>query len=128
MKGILKTFEVVIGLSIVMFAFVSLYTGQQELPELDTIAWRYAGLNALQSLDYSNQLRYDALNNNTALVEGRVGPYLPANINYLLQVCGSNCTGPTLNAKKSASIQYFISGDANNSTAREIILYMWSNE
>lgn len=128
MKGILKTFEVIIGLTIIMFTFVFLYTGQQPLPEFNTVTWKTSGMSALQSLDYANQLRYDAMNNNTALIEGRIAGFLPSNINYMVQVCGSNCSVPTINAKRSATANYIISGDANNSTASEIVLYMWSNE
>ena len=128
MKGILKTFEVIIGLTAIMFTFILLYTGQQPLPDFSTVSWKTSGLNALQSLDYSDQLRYDALNNNTAAIEGRLASFVPPNINYMVQVCGSNCTVPTINAVRSTTASYLISGDANNSTAKEIILYMWSNE
>lgn len=128
MKGILKTFEVIIGLTMILIAFIALFTGQQALPEFNTIAWKAAGLNALQALDYSNLLRFDAMNNSTAAIESRLTGYLPSNLNYLVQVCGNNCTSPTITAKRSTTANYIISGDANNSTASEIILYVWSNE
>lgn len=128
MKGILKTFETVIGLSIIMVAFVTLYTGQEPLPEFDTVSWKTSGQSALQALDYSNQLRYDAMANNTGAIEARVRNHIPPNVDIMVQVCGTNCSVPTINAKRSASAYYVISGDSNNSTASEITLYMWSNE
>jgi hypothetical protein len=128
-KGLLKTFETVVGLSIVLISFVALYTNQEPLPEFDTVAWRTSGQNALQALDYSNQLRFDALNNNTVAIEARLESHLPANVDFQIQVCGlANCSALTINAERSTSAHYMISGDANNSTAREITLYMWSND
>ncbi len=128
MKGILKTFEVVIALAIVMLAFISLYTGDEQIPELETVTWRTQGMNALQSLDYANQLRYDAMNNNTAVIQSRISPFLAANVNSMVLVCSDSCVVPNITAEKSTSVSYFISGEPRNSTNREIILYMWSNE
>lgn len=129
MKGILKTFEVVIALAAMMLAFIALYTGDDPIPELETVTWRSQGMNALQSLDYANQLRYDALNNNTAVIEGRLSPFLAANVNKMVIVCGTGaCAVPNITAEKSTSVHYLISGEPNNSTSREITLYMWSNE
>lgn len=128
MKGMMKTFETVVGLIMVMAAFVVLYASQEPLPEFDTVSWKTTGQKAMESLDYSNLLRYDAMNNNTAQIGARLVPYLPANMDLTVVVCGQTCPSPTINAKKSASAHYLISGDAGNSTYREIILYMWSNE
>ncbi|MBI4894664.1 MAG: hypothetical protein HY833_02935 [Candidatus Aenigmarchaeota archaeon] len=128
MKGVMKTFETVIGLIMVMMAFVALYTSQEPLPEFDTVSWKAAGQKAMESLDYSNLLRYDAMNNNTAAIEARLSSYLPANIDSMAVVCGASCPTPTINADRSASVHYLISGDVGNSTSREIILYMWSND
>jgi hypothetical protein len=124
----MKTFEVVIGLSMVMIAFILLYTNQEPLPEFDTVSWKTSGQKALESLDNGNMLRYDALKNNTGAIESRLAQYLPPNINLMVVVCGSSCPVPTISATKSASSHYFISGLPDNSTSREIILYMWSNE
>jgi hypothetical protein len=128
MKGVMKTFETVIGLVMIMIAFVALYTSQEPLPEFDTVSWKTIGQKSMESLDYSNLLRYDAMNNNTAAIEARLAPYLPANIDLMVVVCGLACPTPTIDAKRSTSAHYLISGDADNSTAKEIILYMWSNE
>jgi len=127
-KGVMKTFETVVGLTMVMIAFVGLYTSQEPLPEFDTVSWKTAGQRSMESLDYGNLLRYDAMNNNTAAIEERVRPYLPANIDLMVVVCGSSCPTPTIDAKRSTSAHYIISGDVGNSTSREVILYMWSNE
>lgn len=128
MKGILKSFEAVIGTSIIMITFVALYTSSEVVPDVETSNWKYAGLNALQSLDASNDLRYDAMRNNTAAIEDRIEKFIPPNLDYFVQVCGTNCTAPTIFGTRSTSVHYLISGDANNSTLKEIILYMWSNE
>lgn len=129
MKGILKTFEVIIALASIMLAFVALYTGDEQLPELETVTWRSQGMNALQSLDYANQLRYDAMNNNTAAIQSRVSPFLAANVNVMVLVCGAGpCAVPNITAERSTSVSYLISGEPNNSTSRDITLYMWSNE
>lgn len=129
MKGILKTFETVIGLSILMITFVTLFTSNEPLPEFDTVSWKNSGQNALQSLDASNLLRFDAMNNNTAVLETRLKSYLPPNVDVLVQTCSViNCTSPTINAKRSTSVHYIISGDSANSTASEVTLYVWSNE
>jgi len=128
MKGIMKTFEAVIGLTMVMIAFLLLYTNQEPLPEFDTVSWRASGQKALESLDNSNLLRYDALNNNTGVLESRLAPYLPPNVEIMVVVCGNSCPVPTIEATKSTSAHYLISGLPDNSTSREVILYMWSNE
>lgn len=128
MKGFLKSFEAVIGVSVILAAFASLYTSGEDIPETETSSWKYSGLNALQALDTANLLRYDAMNNNTAILEGRLSTYLPPNVDYLIQVCGTSCETPTIIATRSTSVHYLISGDANNAMSREIILYMWSNE
>lgn len=128
MKGILKSFEAVIGTSIILITFVALYTTSEVVPETQTDSWKYSGLNALQALDASNELRYDAMRNNTAAVEGRLDRFIQPNLRYFVQVCQNSCETPTITATRSASVHYLISGDANNATLREIILYMWSDE
>lgn len=128
MKGIMKTFETVIGLTMVMVAFVLLYTNQEPLPEFDTVSWKASGQKALESLDNGNLLRHDALNNNTGLIEARLAQYLPPNVDMMVVVCGGGCPVPTIDATKSTSAHYLVSGLPDNSTSREIILYMWSNE
>jgi hypothetical protein len=127
-KGILKSFESVIGVSIIMITFVALYTSSEVVPEIETSNWKYAGLNGLNALDAANELRYDALNNNTGAIENRIDAYIPPNLKYIVQVCGASCEVPNIGATKSTSVHYLISGDANNSTLREINLYMWSDE
>lgn len=127
-KGILKTFEAVLGLSLVMLTFVFLYTGQDPLPEFETVTWKISGMEGLESLDAANELRYDALNNNTAAIENKLKQKLPAAVDTLLQICELNCSVPEIDAEKSASVHYLVSGDANNNTAKELILYVWTQE
>lgn len=124
----MKTFEAVIGTSIIMIAFIALYGPGETLPDIESSNWKQIGISSLQALDSANKLRYDAMNNNTASIEGKLQNYIPANLDYLVLVCETNCSVPTINAERSTSVHYLISGDANNSTLREISLYMWSNE
>lgn len=128
MKGLLKTFEVVIGLALVMLTFVALFTGQDPLPEFDTVSWKSAGTDALRALDASNELRWDVLNNNTAPIESKLAGFLPSSVDILVQVCDATCPVPEINADKSTTAHYLISGDAGNSTSKEVILYVWSDD
>ena len=128
MNGILRTFETVIALTLVMLTFITLYTGQDPLPEFDTVSWKMTGMENLRSLDFSNNLRYDALTNDTAAIENALLQNLPPIVDVIVQVCQTNCSSPTINAEKSTSVHYLISGMPNNSTPSEIILYIYSNE
>jgi hypothetical protein len=128
MKGMVKTLEVMIAVSMVIGTYALLYGAQQDVPDLETLSWKLSGINALQALDYSNELRYSAILNDTAQIESRINPYLPPNVEFMVQVCGASCDSPTISAEKSTSVQYLISGDADDPAAREIRLYMWSDE
>lgn len=128
MKGILKTFEVLLGLSFVLVAFLAIFAPQNVIPDLETVSWKATGMESLRSLDASNDLRFDALNNDTASIESKLSKSLPANVNVTVQVCDAGCNAPSIESEKVTSVSYLISGDAGNPSNKEIVAYMWSNE
>jgi hypothetical protein len=128
MKGITKVFESIIAILIILTIFITFYRADPITTGFDVAKWRLQGLNALKSLDGSNELRGAAYANDTATIEARLDKFIPPNLDYTVQVCSLNCTKPTINARTATSVEYLISSSPNNYAPRQIVLLMWSNE
>lgn len=128
MKGILKSFESVLAAIIVLSTYIILFSGQQALPEFETINWKLLAFNSVASLDQNNQLRVDALSNNTASLKTKLADFIRAPLNFDVQVCSLNCTKPDVAASKIASVEYLISGDVNNITNKQVVVFVWFSD
>ncbi len=127
MKGLFRTFEVIISIIIIMFAFIFFYTNQNIIVEFDG-NYEKIGIESLKTLDYGNQLHYYTLKNDTESIRNLILPNFPPIVDIFIQICDINCNVPTLNAKETKSIHYFISGSPNNINNREIILFVLLND
>ena len=128
MKGITKVFEAIISILIILTMFITFYRADPATTGFDVAKWRLQGLNALKSLDGSNELRGAAYANDTAAIEARLDRFIPQNLEYAVQVCSLNCTKPTIDARTATSVEYLVSSSPNNYAPRQIVLLMWSNE
>lgn len=121
----MKTFEAVIAILMITTFFVLYYSTPVPLPEFDTVNNQIRGFNALKSLDDSNNLRGYVLNNDTAGLTNAIQPLMPSNLFYKVVICNPDCSVPTIPNQKATSIFYFVSGDVNNATQREVEVYIW---
>ena len=128
MKGFLKSLEAIIAVLIIAATYIFLFTGQQALPQFDTTNWKLLVLNELISLDAQNNLRTDIVANNTASIQNKLSLKISQPLNYLAIVCDVNCSQPTLPTTRIASVKYLISGDYNNATNKELVVFVWFGE
>lgn len=124
-KGMLKTLEAVIAILMILTVFFIYFGSKGVFPEFSTLNTEWKGFYALKNLDESNKLRSDALANNTVSIQNNLQPLLPPEVSYQVFICQTNCGKPAVNSEKMISVTYFIAGDIDNYSPRQIILYMW---
>ncbi len=128
MKGLLRTLEAVLGILVILVTFLFLYTGQGPIPDIEVGNLKLVAMNSLAAIDKNNELRQQALVNDTAAIKAKLEKYIPAGFDYDVFVCNLNCPVPTVAAKRIVSAEYLIAGDVNNFTTRQIVLHVWSND
>ncbi len=125
MKGLLQSLEAVIGVVTIFTILILFYSGKDPIPEFDTINFKVRGFQALKALDDQNRLRDAALANDTASLKSRLSGILPAQMNFDVVVCTTNCIDPNIASDKVTSVAYLIAGNVDDFRYRQIILYMW---
>jgi hypothetical protein len=126
MKGITKVLESVIAILMVLVIYVTVFSTSIVPSDFESVNIQLKAFNALQSLDQNNELRVYALQNDATTISNKLVDFLPSNINYLVNICGSNCTAPVINSTRTFSISYMISGYYGNFNPKQVIVYMWS--
>lgn len=128
-KGLLRSFEAVIGILAIMGIYVVFYTGQQNLPDFETVNWKLRGMETMINLDKAGQLRPYAIGNDNSTIDSKVSFFLPASFEHQVQICGAtDCAVVDKNAEKMTSVDYLVAGDAANFTNKRIILYIWTGD
>ncbi|MEM5879508.1 MAG: hypothetical protein QXU74_03390 [Candidatus Aenigmatarchaeota archaeon] len=125
MKGILKSFEVLIAILFVLAAYFTLFGTGEKIPDLETVIWKIRGFEALKSLDDSNKLASYALANETEKIKNSLTELLPLGLEYEILVCDQTCPSVSINSEKIASVSYFIAGNVSHVEPREVLLYIW---
>ncbi|MEM5829790.1 MAG: hypothetical protein QW040_01400 [Candidatus Aenigmatarchaeota archaeon] len=124
MKGILKSFEALVAILLVLTAYFALFT-EEKVPDVETVIWRLKGIEALKALDDSNELVNYVLANESEKIESKLGRILPIGLDYKVVVCDQTCIEPNISSEKIVSVGYFIGGNATHVEPREIWLYLW---
>jgi hypothetical protein len=124
MKGILKSFEVLITILFVLTAYFILFKGEK-VPDLETATWKVRGFESLRVLDDSNKLASYALANETEKIEDELAENLGIGLDYKVLICNQTCPSLEIKSEKVTSVSYFIAGNASNVEPREVLLYMW---
>jgi hypothetical protein len=124
MKGILKSFESIVAILMVLTVFLVLFAGER-IPDVEAVTWRLRGFEALKALDKSNRLATPALADNTSSIETELASILPIGVNYDVVVCTQTCPTFSTSSEKITSVSYFIAGNAINVEPREVVLYLW---
>jgi len=108
MKGILKSFEVLVAILFVLVAYFSLFRTEEKIPDVEIVIWKIRGFEALKVLDDSNKLANYALANESEKIEDALTELLPIGLDYKVLICEQTC--PTINFKseKVVSVSYFV--------------------
>jgi hypothetical protein len=127
MKGLTKVLEVALSIIMILVIYVTVFSSSTAIPDFESINIQLKAINSLQNLDQNNELRSLVLQNDTATISNELAPLLPANINYLVNICGISCTAPIINSTRTFSVSYIVSGDIGNYNPKQVIVYMWSS-
>ncbi|MEM5773137.1 MAG: hypothetical protein QXL86_02830 [Candidatus Aenigmatarchaeota archaeon] len=125
MKGILKSFEALIAILLVLGVYLALFGAGEKIPELEIVLWKIRGFEALKALDEQNKLASFALANNEEAIESELASLLPIGLDYKVLICEEDCPSFSINSEKVASVSYFIAGNLTNVEPREVLLYIW---
>ncbi|MEM5854321.1 MAG: hypothetical protein QW228_08200 [Candidatus Aenigmatarchaeota archaeon] len=125
MKGLLKSFEALIAIFLVIGAYFALFGSGEKIPELEVILWKTRGFEALRTLDMENKLSTLALSNDTQSIEKELETLLPIGLEYKVLICEESCPSFSVNSEKVVSVSYFISGNVTHLEPREVLLYLW---
>jgi hypothetical protein len=124
-KGQIQTLESLIAVAIIAGTFIFLYTGQYQIPNLESVNRKLVGFNALQSLDGSNQLRQYVVANNPRAIENMLAPLL-TNVNYNVSICYLTCPSTDFNANNTVAVTYLVAGNASRYHPEQVVLYIWT--
>lgn len=121
----LKTLEAIIGVLMILVILVNLYQPIGAVPEFQTATNKLRGFHALKALDDSNDLRADALSNDTSSIESKLSALLPTGINYKIVVCAVECEKPEIASESISSVDYVLAGNETVFSPRKVVLYIW---
>src|SRR3990172_7524226 len=110
MKGQMQTVEALITVAIIAGVFIFLYSGQTQIPNLESVNRKLLGFNALQSIDAGNQLRQFVVANNPRAIENMLAPIM-AGLNYNVSICASPCSDPGLAGNNTVAVTYLVAGN-----------------
>lgn len=125
MKGILKSFEAVVAILMIITAYLVLYGSGENISDTETVVWRTRGFEALKALDEKNKLATLAMANDTLSIKSELESVLPLGLDYEVVVCNQTCPSITLSSEKISSINYFIAGNTTDIEPKEVVLYIW---
>ncbi|TAL47460.1 hypothetical protein EPN87_02870 [archaeon] len=125
MKGQMQTLESVIAVVIIAGTFIFLYSGQYQIPNLESVNRKLVGFNALQSLDSSNQLRQYVVANDSRSIENLLASFL-TNVNYNVSICYLTCPETSFVANNTAAVTYLVAGNASAYYPEQVVLYQWT--
>lgn len=125
MKGLLQSLEAVIGILLILTVFVTIYSRDVPLPELDTVNFKLKGFSALKTIDETGELRGAVALNDTTEVENKVSDLVPKHLNLKVVFCKLGCALPDIASENIVSVTYLVTGEVNNIDPRQVVLYMW---
>jgi hypothetical protein len=125
MKGLLKSFESIIAVLMIVTVFLILFRSGEINPDIEVVTWKYKGFDALKSLDDNNKLATWTLSNDTSSIETALLSLLPLGLNYDVVVCTQTCPSVSISSEKIVSVNYFVTGNTTDIDPREVILYLW---
>ena len=123
-KAQFKTLEAILA-AFFLLSFVAWFLGQApKLPETESLDAELKILRTLKILDQNNELREYVYTNNTTVIEGKLYTYIPINLYYKVLICENSCIY-NVQAGNVYTTSYFLSGDLNNFSNREVLIYAW---
>lgn len=126
MKGVLKSLEAVLAILMIIAAYLIIWGKGENIPDVDIVAWRVKGFDALKALDEDNKLATWSLANDTSSIKSELADLLQLGVNYDVVVCTQTCPSVSISSQKTSSVSYFVAGNATNIEPREVVLYLWS--
>jgi hypothetical protein len=82
---------------------------------------------ALKVLDGTGKLRKDVVNNNVSSIRNNLYPFMPKNLNYNVTIFNdtTNITMKPSSSSDIISVSYFIAGDFDNYSPKDVRVYLW---
>lgn len=127
MKGQMLTLEAIIGIVMIVSILLLIFREPPTTPEFKIANYKsqvHKGLKILENFD----LRKDALNNDATSIEQDLAAYVSPELNYRVVIYNktSNLTTiPNIKAEEVATVRYFLAGDIDNYSPREVRVYLW---
>ena len=128
MKGLLKTLEAVIAVIIIFGVILFLFGAEIALPEVETPQWKIKAMSAIAALDKAGQLRDLVAAGDNTTINNNIDKFLPSFLDNAVIICETDCPLPSIAAEQIISVRYLLSGQANNLTNRQVIVFVWSHE
>ena len=104
------------------------------MQELSKVNYKLRIHEALETLDKSGQLRLYVLNNDSTSIKNEIEDMLPSNVNTFIVIYDEDqlnltqtFTAPSY-LRDIISVSYFIAGDVEVYSPREVRVYMWGFE
>jgi len=133
-KGTFYSVEAVISTIMVLSVLYVITKNPPMMQELSKVNYKLRIHEALETLDKSGQLRLYVLNNDSTSIKNEIEDMLPSNVNTFIVIYDEDqlnltqtFTAPSY-LRDIISVSYFIAGDVEVYSPREVRVYMWGFE
>ena len=122
--------EATISILLILFIVVYLFQNPLNSPEYERMNYKIKTYEAIKILDGIGKLRKDVVNNNVSSIRDNLYPFMPKNLNYNVTIFNdtANITMKPSSSGDMVSVSYFIAGDFDNYSPRDIRVYLWGFE
>ena len=122
--------EATISILLILFIVVYLFQNPLNSPEYERMNYKIKTYKAITVLDDIGKLRKDVVNNNVSSIRDNLYPFMPKNLNYNVTIFNdtTNITMKPSSSSDMISVSYFIAGDFDNYSPRDVRVYLWGFE
>jgi len=130
-KSIFYSLEAVISTIMVLSILYLITRNPPTMQEFSKVNYKLKVHKALETLDNIGKLRYYALTNNSETIKNEIKAMIPEIDLFVVIYDDVNLTeefNPPIYLRNIVSVSYYISGDIETYSPREIRVYIWGTE
>lgn len=127
MKGYVYTLEVMLAISILAIAVLTIFGSAPEKPDLGISIIKQRSWESLMYVDSADLLRQHVKNGNESAIERELVGILPVNYKFEIDICQSECSTGNIPGNKSVvSTDYYVSAYRDNFIGKKVKMWVWT--
>lgn len=129
MKGVVFLIESVISIVLILSMIILILQTAERLERLNITNYKLRVYEALTALERKGSLRQFANDNDVAVINSNLDPFLPNNINFYTVIYNATTNISSIpnfqEQKNVVSVDYLISGNFNNYNPLIVTVFLW---